>query len=40
MGVVVQPDTTTIAAEQAANLVARLRENDKGKPPNKLRALK
>jgi hypothetical protein len=34
MGVVVQPDTTSIAAPQAANLVARLREGNKGKTPN------
>lgn len=34
MGVVVQPDTTSIAAPQAANLVARLREGDTGKTPN------
>jgi len=31
---VVQPDTTSIAAPQAANLVARLREGNKGKTPN------
>ena len=36
MGVVVQPDTTRIAAPQAANLVARLREGNKGKTPNDL----
>jgi hypothetical protein len=34
MGVVVQPDTTSIAAQQAANLVARLRDGNKGKTPN------
>jgi hypothetical protein len=34
MGVVVQPDTTSIAAQQAAVLVARLREGNKGKTPN------
>jgi len=34
MGVVVQPDTTSIAAQQAADLVARLREGNKGKTPN------
>jgi hypothetical protein len=33
MGVVVQPDTTSIAAQQAADLVARLREGNKEKPP-------
>jgi hypothetical protein len=36
MGVVVQPDTTSIAAQQAAVLVARLREGNKGKTPNDL----
>jgi hypothetical protein len=36
MGVVVQPDTTSIAAPQAANLVARPREGNKGKTPNDL----
>jgi hypothetical protein len=34
MGVVVQPDITSIAAQQAADLVARLREGNKGKTPN------
>jgi hypothetical protein len=34
--VVVQPDTTSIAAPQAANLVARLRVRNKGKPPQQL----
>jgi hypothetical protein len=36
MGVVVQPDTTSNAAQQAADLVARLREGNKAKTPNDL----
>jgi hypothetical protein len=32
--VVVLPDTTSNAAQQAADLVARLREGNKGKTPN------
>jgi hypothetical protein len=36
---VVQPDTTSTAAQQAANLVARLREGNKGKTPKPLRAV-
>jgi hypothetical protein len=31
---VLQPDTTSMAAQQAANLVARLRDGNKGKTPN------
>jgi hypothetical protein len=34
VGVVVQPDITSITAQQAADLVARLREGNKGKTPN------
>jgi hypothetical protein len=33
---VLQPDTTSMAAQQAANLVARLREGNKGKTPKQL----
>jgi hypothetical protein len=36
---VLQPDTTSMAAQQAADLVARLREGNKGKNPQLLRAV-